>query len=1198
MNQKLYYYKMIWKSIRRKGYRSVMKRKKGYEKIAILLMVFILFIGVLPVPDALAGTQNKKVHVKLKLDTKELVWLSGEETELKITGSVDKSSRVAYFTQDMEGNKEAILHSENLAKVSKKGKFSILIEDVPEYDTTYYIYAIDKKNHIAKKKVSYCIDEETPVITQMITDDLVFSKDTYYAMKDTINVRVIASDMNGSGIKEICIYRDGELIEKKLADENGEASFEVPLDKKEESKNCIYASATDFVGNVTDEEWNSSLNNGAPIVYDGSTPHISFLSTTDEYHVGHKTYITGEAEFLLNVKTDVSDIKSVEVKVNGQNLKTDYHDKKFENLKEDEYFTGNMEQQYVISTLQFPETLDNKYEINITVTNIAGRKYQTTYYVYRDTDAPVLESVIIPKVAAEAGQVFYEKGEKYGYYTNKEVKAIVTMDDGGNGSGVKKSTWYLVDENGKKHEEKTAKGKQAKIEIPSRFKGFIYVRAEDWLGNVSSCDYTASGIISENGNLHKQHCDIQLKTQKSTAMDKKGNALYRNNINVDVVVKDSYSGIRKVEWSVQAPHDSNKNYEGVCEVSNEGVISDSDWEVANTQSNLVTELHGNLPVKNNSNDIVVTVKMTDRAGNISKKTINMSIDKTNPEVSVNFHDDSQKAIYKEKRVATVQVRERNFDEQDVKFSVKNTDHMMPVVSEWKEIVDEENPDNTLHIATLEFDQDGEYELEVNYKDLAGRKAEKSEVQKFTIDKTSPMIEIDMHSEKGNGFYYAKAPTATIRITEKNFDANKVKVKGNVKGANNKKVKFPTVSGWKKQDDVYTATITFKQDSVYKFSINATDMAGNKSEAYKVGEFCVDQTKPEVKISGVTDNAAYNGTVKPTINISDVNLSSENVHLKLVGANRGEVNLDNLYEVSENKSGKVIRFSDFAKEKMVDDLYTLTVDGTDRAGNRIKKNLHFSVNRFGSVYSMEDSLKSISGTYVKKASDIVVTETNVDELDAQSIKVTLFQNGNPKDLMIDQDYTVTKSGGNGKWSQYQYTIDKKNFLEDGSYSVVISSMDKAGNTNENDDSNKGMEISFGVDATKPAVMPINVKQSETYSSSKLEAGISIIDNLLLKDVEILLNGKKVVYTKDGDNYVIAIPESNTKQKISVIAKDAAGNISKYDISDLLITSNAIVRWYNNKPVFWTSIGCGSIVIVLIGVLIGLLRRNVIHKGKNR
>ena len=79
----------------------------------------------------------------------------------------------------------------------------------------------------------------------------------------------------------------------------------------------------------------------------------------------------------------------------------------------------------------------------------------------------------------------------------------------------------------------------------------------------------------------------------------------------------------------------------------------------------------------------------------------------------------------------------------------------------------------------------------------------------------------MHSEKDNGFYYAKAPTATIRIAEKNFDANKVKVKGNVKGANNKKVKFPTVSGWKKQDDVYTATITsvsYTHLDVYKRQI--------------------------------------------------------------------------------------------------------------------------------------------------------------------------------------------------------------------------------------------------------------------------------------------------------------------------------------------------------------------------------------------
>ena len=50
---------------------------------------------------------------------------------------------------------------------------------------------------------------------------------------------------------------------------------------------------------------------------------------------------------------------------------------------------------------------------------------------------------------------------------------------------------------------------------------------------------------------------------------------------------------------------------------------------------------------------------------------------------------------------------------------------------------------------------------------------------------------------------------------------------------------------------------------------------------------------------------------------------------------------------------------------------------------------------------------------------------------------------------EQDYVIEKTGGNGKWSQYNYRIDKKNFEGDGSYSIVISSKDKAGNINEND-----------------------------------------------------------------------------------------------------------------------------------------------------
>jgi len=53
-----------------------MKKKKRTRCWAALLAL-VLLVSWFPVPDAMA-------EVKLKLDTEEVVWLSGEETELEI----------------------------------------------------------------------------------------------------------------------------------------------------------------------------------------------------------------------------------------------------------------------------------------------------------------------------------------------------------------------------------------------------------------------------------------------------------------------------------------------------------------------------------------------------------------------------------------------------------------------------------------------------------------------------------------------------------------------------------------------------------------------------------------------------------------------------------------------------------------------------------------------------------------------------------------------------------------------------------------------------------------------------------------------------------------------------------------------------------------------------------------------------------
>lgn len=52
----------------------------------------------------------------------------------------------------------------------------------------------------------------------------------------------------------------------------------------------------------------------------------------------------------------------------------------------------------------------------------------------------------------------------------------------------------------------------------------------------------------------------------------------------------------------------------------------------------------------------------------------------------------------------------------------------------------------------------------------------------------------------------------------------MKITGSAKNSNQKEQKFPGISGWKKQDDTYTATVTFTADGTYNFSVTATDKA--------------------------------------------------------------------------------------------------------------------------------------------------------------------------------------------------------------------------------------------------------------------------------------------------------------------------------------------------------------------------------------
>ena len=533
------------------------------------------------------------------------------------------------------------------------------------------------------------------------------------------------------------------------------------------------------------------------------------------------------------------------------------------------------------------------------------------------------------------------------------------------------------------------------------------------------------------------------------------------------------------------------------------------------------------------------------------------------------------------------------------IKITNTDGVIPNVSGWTKTAGTGNLDDTKWTATISYTADGDYTFDIEYTDLADNKmsgvvyADGTVAQtEFTIDKTIPTIEVTYDNNSAmNGNYYKADRTATVVITEHNFNAERVDI--TLKATDDgKDSTLPTVSGWSTDGDKHTATITYNKDGLYTFDISVKDKAGNDSVDFAEQTFYVDKTAPTLDITGVADRSANSGDIIPVISYSDTNYDDSQVKITLTGAIRKGVALDGSY--TEQHNGKVFTFKNFAKEKSIDDIYTLTATLTDKAGNSTEKTIMFSANRFGSTYGFSAATEKLNGTYVQKAEDVVMTETNANEL--KNIKITLFKNNDTIILKEGEDYRIDVKGGNGQWYEYTYTVFAKNFADDGVYRLTFHSEDAAGNIAENTLDTKDKEIGFGVDKTKPNVVITNLENGKTYPLESLTVSMSASDNLLLKSIVVYLddynkayktwNEKEIadIIAKKGEFTFDVSGDSTGAHKVKVVCTDAAGNEQVEEITDFYVTTNLFVRYYNNKALFFGSIGG---VILIAGLAIALV-----------
>ena len=722
----------------------------------------------------------------------------------------------------------------------------------------------------------------------------------------------------------------------------------------------------------------------------------------------------------------------------------------------------------------------------------------------------------------------------------------------------------------------------------------VYTKVTDYAGNYQY--FSSDGMIVDS----TKPAPVVTITNLSQAQ----NGIFNENVTLQIDVEDptageTYSGLEKVWYTVSAA--GNVTTSETIELLNN---SGNKVQGNKTFSKVIT-----VPADvYNSNDVKVQAFATDFSGNQGDSEITeLKIDVTNPTISVSWdlNNPLNGRYYKDTRTATVTVTDRNFDPNNVRFSITNTDGTSANIGGWSSSSNIGVSDTATSTCQVSFPADGDYTFTLGCTDLAGNSGEYGQTDEFTIDKTIPVMTVSYDNNNArNGNFFKETRTATVTIREHNFNAADVRaaITASLEGSG---ISTPSISGFSGSGDVHTATVNYSTDGDYTFDIDYADMAGNAAADYTQDSFTVDLTAPELEITDVEDKSANNDAVAPKVEATDVNYDAKGVTMTLTGANNGNVEVGKI--VSAIQNGQSMKFNDFARTEEMDDLYKLQAKAVDKAGNETQKEIMFSVNRYGSVFILDNDTKDWlktgdeGYTYIREEKEVGIREINVDAIESRSI--TVNRDGDLASLKENTDFTVKNSGSDAQWKEAHYVIAKNNFEEEGNYTVILNTQDKAQNSMNNTSvkkASKNLPIEFAVDKTAPTVVVSGVEDDAQYRAAERAMIVDAKDNLALTKVSISIDGEKTVYDGEEllkDNGVIetAVASANRWQNIEITAEDAAGNVlgqSKEALEGepvvlrVLVTPNIVIQYYMNKPLFYGSIAA---IVIMAGLIIFLVAK---------
>ena len=1018
--------------------------------------------------------------------------------ETKIEKPTVEHEGVKYY------GKEVLIDSKVTNEEGTLKSFKLFINDKEVHDLSKGNYTIkedgiynvrieaeDYSGNKSEERYSFTIDKTAPVFDKAEILSKVENTKNGVFSKDSVNV--------GLNAKDETTFIKGYYV-------NGVFQKDPLLTLKDGSYKVV---VEDIVGNKSKEVELKDLTGwlSNEIIVDNEVPEIKAESYKGKWfnsEVSHKLSLS-----------DNKGIQSYEVTLNGKEVIK----KSFKELK------TSVNEVINSSSVEMPS--NGRFDLNVKVTDWSGNVSEFSDFYFIDNIKPkVVNFEFVADGNLEGNKT--NGVDKYGFYFKDGGVLRIHCVDEGASSGLD----YVVANIGDKEVKAGIRDGIAEVNIPQNFKGFVKAKAYDKVSNESDSN-APDGIITETSNFSISNNYLDLILPETNRKDVNGLPLYRNDITVGVVGRNLFAGLRDlIVNNVKESYDNNGQSNGALNGS-----------VERRDKNLITSVKGRYGLSGNTNGISIASELIDRVGNSKSLSKKVSIDKDAPVVGISYSTTKLNGVYNTNRVATISVKERNFNPNLISISGKGGR-----LSEWS------NNGGTW-IAQMTFDRDGDYQFSVDVEDLAGNKAKTVTSDKFTIDKTAPVLSVNFDNNSvRNSKYYNKGRTATIRVVEHNFDASLFKVEGG------------SVSGWSHNGDTHTASVVFNKDGKYSLKVRGQDKGGNASNTYSSGEFIIDVTKPKLDISGIKNGASYFKNFGFKVGYSDTNLDKAKTSVSLVGREHGKINIGSL--------DGLIEYFNSDKTSKSDDIYTLKAKIVDLAGNISEETIRFAVNRGGSKFTFLN--KDYNGKYLNKIGDVVITETTVEEIDESSITIILGD----KTIKVPNDkIKIKKSGGvNSKWV-YTYTIDKSLFAEDGTYRVKLFTKTKSGKEN----SSVAQEYVFVVDRTKPKLIVGGIESGKSYKEASKLLTINIDDLSGVDKLKVFVNDKEVnVYWENGVAYA-KIEESSEELNIRIEAVDKAGNKVSKTLTGVFINSS----WWNQfvRTVLFKVVVGG--VLALVSFLMVLL-----------